>query len=126
VIDKKGNYELSADVYSYGICLWELITGEYWPQTLREINPAEDVGPLITKEKLRPPINGGPFTPALRDLLEHCFHPDLPPSCRYTFRDIIAKFEANPAGVFPALGPSVPRFTAYQKRLNDAGIEAPI
>jgi len=72
-----------ADVYSFGIVLWEIVTGQ-------EPFPHHDsygtFKRAITKENERPPIP--PDThPSLKNLMERCWHPDT--SKRPPFTEIL-------------------------------------
>jgi len=72
-----------SDVYSYGMCLWEIVTKQ-------EPFPEMDSYPVfkraITKNHQRPPIPKDTL-PSLRQLIERCW--DKEPSARPSFAEII-------------------------------------
>jgi len=77
-----------ADVYSFGIVLWEIMSGQ-------EPFPHHDsygtFKRCITKEHERPPIP--PDThPSIKSLMERCWHPE--PSKRPTFTEILPILDA--------------------------------
>lgn len=74
-------YSLSADVYSFGIFLWELF---FKTTPFQGLNPIE-AAYSVAKSNLRPVIPDG-TNPHLRSLIITCWHPN--PDSRPKFREI--------------------------------------
>ena len=82
------SYDVKADVYSYGIVLWELLTGEIPYNDV----PVEKLPYLVVQEKLRPTIP--PDTPPdLANLITACWSTD--PKQRPSFINIITLFNES-------------------------------
>jgi len=76
------NYNNFADVYSYGILLWEIFTREVPYADMSAIEAAYEVA----KNNLRPYISLG-ITPRKKALICRCWHED--PKARPSFEDIL-------------------------------------
>lgn len=88
-----GSYDYSADVFNYGMILYELLTKRvpFEKMTGTEINEA------ICVDKLRPPIP--PTAPRhIQTLIQNCWAQN--PSKRPTFEIIYQKFEKNKLSFF--------------------------
>lgn len=72
-----------ADVYSYGIVLWEIMSGN---EPFAHHDSYGTFKKAITKENERPPIPEH-MHPSLKQLMERCWHPD--PSARPSFQEIL-------------------------------------
>jgi hypothetical protein len=84
---ERKEFDTKTDVYSFGLMLWELATGEVaWKQYE---NNEEWLNLLITQD-IRPPITNK-IPDSLKDLIVQCW--DKEPSKRPTFEEIIAKFD---------------------------------
>ncbi|OHS93459.1 TKL family protein kinase [Tritrichomonas foetus] len=92
------DYTNKVDVYSYGILLWELLTGTY---PFRGLNSVQ-IAFAVCKEQARPEIPrhaSSSLTPReLRELISLCWHQD--PAARPLFHSIYKKF-ANHEVCFP-------------------------
>eukprot|EP00004_Rigifila_ramosa_P000659 TRINITY_DN10691_c0_g1_i1.p1 TRINITY_DN10691_c0_g1~~TRINITY_DN10691_c0_g1_i1.p1 ORF type:complete len:347 (+),score=54.40 TRINITY_DN10691_c0_g1_i1:14-1054(+) len=80
-------YSAKVDVYSYGMCVWEIFAGrlvfhDLWPK---------DAAEQTSRHGLRPPLPEE-WPLALRDLLSRCWHQDH--KQRPTFDDIVMELEA--------------------------------
>ena len=75
-----------SDVYSYGIIMWELLTGEEPQQDLKPLKMAH----LVAHAGYRPPIPAS-TTPRWRNLITTCWAES--PDARPTFRQIIASLK---------------------------------
>jgi hypothetical protein len=80
------SYGLKVDVYSYGIILWEMATGQI---PFRD-NTHKDIIDMVLNRNERPPFSPT-VTQPMRQLITKCWSRD--PDERPTFRDIIALFE---------------------------------
>ncbi|ETL95513.1 TKL protein kinase [Phytophthora nicotianae] len=84
-------YSLSADVYSFGIILWEICEGA---APFRDLAPAQ-IPIAVVQERRRPIIS--PMTPLpLRDLIQRCWHHE--PALRPTAAEVVHILQ----GFFPA------------------------
>jgi mitogen-activated protein kinase kinase kinase 11 len=75
------SYSLMADVYSFAILCWQLLTRE---NPFANVSPIEAAG-KVALEQARPPFPEG-TPPALRNLISTCWAED--PSARLTFEEI--------------------------------------
>ena len=80
-------FEQPADVYSYSMVAWEVLTGSV---PFHGLNPTQ-IGFAVMKERLRPPPpEDGP--PGFDQLLAACWHDD--PAERYSFEKILGRMQA--------------------------------
>jgi hypothetical protein len=121
VLDKRPRYGLSADVYSYGICLWELMMDELWGSTLLERFSDAETAKQEIKRGFRPPLEDQRFNAASRELLHSCFGADIEPGQRPSFSAILRLLGDSPADYFGDA--RVPEFNEYKDILNHARIE---
>jgi len=76
-----------ADVYSFGIVLWEILTRE---EPFTQFENYEEFRDAICNKHVRPPIPPD-CHPGLKQLIEACWHPD--PAKRPAFPAIVAALE---------------------------------
>ena len=98
-------YNEKADVYSYGVVLWELLTQD---EPFRGIAPMQ-IMRLIDRGE-RPPFPANAH-PAYRNLVEACWAGD--PDTRPTFDEIIERLEGL-AKALPMWQPPNTRDAQYQ------------
>jgi len=76
-----------ADIYSFGIVLWEILTRK---EPFQEFDNYEEFRDAICNKHVRPPIPND-CHPALRHLIESCWHPH--PGKRPTFPEIVSQLD---------------------------------
>ncbi|CAM9879142.1 unnamed protein product, partial [Phaeothamnion confervicola] len=76
-------YSAAADVYSYAVVLWELITRE---QPFAGLTPIQAAF-AVARQGLRPPLPSG-LPPALAGLVKRCWHAN--PALRPSFAGVCA------------------------------------
>ena len=82
-----GKFTEAADVYSYAMVAWEVVTRSV---PFHGLNPVQ-IGVAVREQKLRPPLpEDGP--PGLGDLLSACWHDD--PTLRFSFDKILGRVQA--------------------------------
>jgi serine/threonine protein kinase len=119
VLDDTNQYDLSADVYSYGICLWEWMSLRLWGSDLEAEYPDGMAEDSIRTKGLRPPLKG--LNPASRALLNGCFGAETKPEMRYSFSEIVRLFENRPTDYFPRA--DISKFEEYRGMLDRAPSE---
>eukprot|EP00878_Enallax_costatus_P009888 GHUV01010325.1.p1 GENE.GHUV01010325.1~~GHUV01010325.1.p1 ORF type:complete len:322 (+),score=102.52 GHUV01010325.1:98-1063(+) len=103
-----GRISKAADMYSFGITLWELFTGGQAYQGI----PRALVGHKVAVLGLRPTLP--PFTPPdYRELVEQCWHQD--PDKRPTFETVLAKLIAMRQALGSARTPPLQRYKLQTK-----------
>lgn len=80
-------YDEKADVYSFGIVLWEILTGE---DPWGDIESLVDLVDAVCLEHRRPPLPKD-IPQSLRDLINACWHPET--DKRPSFEEIIPRFD---------------------------------
>jgi serine/threonine protein kinase len=121
ILNGKEGCAFSADVYSYGICLWELFYSKLWFYQVNHLSAIDF--PLAVIRGLRPsdPSHSG----TLSDLFEHCFGANVPQAKRYTFDRIVRMIEEtaeNPQlSIFPHA--HYESFSTYKKHLDQEVIQ---
>jgi serine/threonine protein kinase len=122
--------DLSADVYSYGLMLWEMITGKSWPVKFCAILAARKAQafaawkahvpePVQLPEDFATPCNlsedeNAAVPPRAMALLRKCLAQT--PQDRPTFQDIVWQIEQHPLDFFPPA--DLAPFHAYQQELD--------
>ena len=83
-------YSSKVDVYSYGIVLWEIATGEV---PYNSLEPSDIIGKVLAND-LRPtiPID---LNPGMRDLIKQCW--DRNPDVRPSFDEIVKRIQSGEA-----------------------------
>lgn len=84
----KNKYSEKADVYSFGILLWEIVSGNrpYDQGTFRTMNQAQ-LMLCILEQHSRPSLDG--FDSSLEQLIKDCWNSD--PRIRPSFSEIIVR-----------------------------------
>jgi len=85
-LDRK-EFDTKTDVYSFGLMLWELATGEI---SWKQYENNEEWLNLFLNQDIRPPLSNK-IPDSLKDLIVQCWDKD--PSKRPTFEEIVAKFD---------------------------------
>eukprot|EP01087_Luapelamoeba_hula_P020947 TRINITY_DN7230_c0_g1_i2.p1 TRINITY_DN7230_c0_g1~~TRINITY_DN7230_c0_g1_i2.p1 ORF type:complete len:1005 (-),score=128.15 TRINITY_DN7230_c0_g1_i2:404-3418(-) len=81
-------YDEKADVYSFGIVLWEILTGQ---DPWQDIESLVDLVEAVCLEHRRPPLPRDIPIP-LRDLINQCWHPTT--ESRPPFEALVPRFDA--------------------------------
>ncbi|KAE8910387.1 hypothetical protein PF010_g1831 [Phytophthora fragariae] len=84
-------YSLSADVYSFGVILWEICEGA---APFKDLAPAQI--PIAVVQERRRPIISSKTPPPLRDLIQRCWQHE--PTLRPTAAEVVGILQ----GFFPA------------------------
>jgi serine/threonine protein kinase len=82
-----GKFTEAADVYSYSMVAWEVLTRSV---PFHGLNPVQ-IGVAVREEKMRPPLPAD-CPPGVGELLEACWHDQ--PECRYQFTKILGRAQA--------------------------------
>uniref|UniRef100_A0A6B2L7C1 Protein kinase domain-containing protein n=1 Tax=Arcella intermedia TaxID=1963864 RepID=A0A6B2L7C1_9EUKA len=81
------HYDMSADVYSFGVCLWEMMSrSDPFPGM-----PPMQVVLAVAQNKQRPPIDPS-WHPAICNIIQSCFEDK--PTLRPTFGELILKLHS--------------------------------
>lgn len=121
------SYDSKVDVYSYGILLWELLTGD---MPYKDMNPAQVIGSVI-HDQLRPPIPGD-APPKLAALIRKCW--DADPAQRPSMTRVVTQLSerschflgtdevifASEAGVIPKHKSTNSQQVSHRRRRKDA------
>lgn len=90
---ESGNYTTNADVYSFAIVLWEMLTAQ---EPYNDIRTIFELKKQICDKKRRPDIPSS--CPSwLRELMKACWHPI--PKKRPTFEQIVERLAGCKASV---------------------------
>jgi serine/threonine protein kinase len=125
VLTDQKSCNLSADVYSYGIILWELMTDRLWRSETKPYDSGSSSSmpeTLFTDEILRHGLRA-PLTdlnPQARDMLIHCFGADTHAQKRYSFGGITRLLEKDPLAYFPEASDEA--FREYKAYLDRAEV----
>jgi serine/threonine protein kinase len=119
VIRDSGTYTRAVDVYSYGICLWELMSGRLWSSQLSQYNTARELDGEILNHGLRPPLIQLP--PQAQQLLQRCFGVETAPEHHHSFGEIVHLLEKDPTAYFPHADRKA--FWQYKEYLDHAPVE---
>lgn len=85
-VNRREHYHLSADVYSFGVMLWEMCTLKKAFKGMTK----EEHSDLVINKGFRPKISAVPGSPDLRHLIQACWEADA--SRRPTFTKILRSF----------------------------------
>ena len=88
MIQGQGAYSFSADVYSFGILLWQVAT---LSKPFQQVQSKDQMKQLVLVKHERPSLRAVMACDELRDLLQACWHPQ--PDARPTFATIAKNLE---------------------------------
>jgi serine/threonine protein kinase len=115
VLLDNGFYDLPADIYSYGLYLWELVTGRSWSDLYVEMTKTQKDLPLPPADDL---TTNKRFLTTAGCLIRECLSSA---ERRPTFHDIAWRLEEDPLDYFPKADQRA--FEEYRATLDQAGIE---